>query len=246
MRDESIEPFTVVESKPRISGSRLGLILRMNGGPVVDFAGNPLGPRRAKVVASLSADVMHAAMDAKLPVLLLFENDDPARPVIVDVVIPASDEPVTEARSADDGPDEGAMESEQAPQVSVSIANILAVRDGCVTVEDGSGTESRARTAIVLRNLKDPVVVLAVPGHLPVVIGQLYKDVLLQPGAADKADISLKGGRVTIEADTELVLKAGGSVLRLDSRGKVSTTGEHIVSRARGTNKVQGGSIHLN
>jgi hypothetical protein len=246
MRNVSVEPFTVVEAKPRISGSRLGSILTMSHGPVVDFAGNPLGPQRARVVASLSADAMHTAMEAKLPVLLLFDNDDPARPVIVDVVIPASDQPVTEPSFADEGPDDRTVNSERAPQVPVRIANILAVRDGYVAVDDGAGAEVLARTAIVLRNVRDQVVLLAVPGHSPVVIGQLHENVLLQPEAADSAHIALKGGRITIEADTELVLKAGGSVLQLDSRGKVSTTGEHIVSRAQGTNKVQGGSIHLN
>ena len=34
--------------------------------------------------------------------------------------------------------------------------------------------------------------------------------------------------------------------IALDARGKAVTTAESIVSRARGTNKVQGGSVHLN
>jgi hypothetical protein len=178
--------------------------------------------------------------------LLLFDNDDPARPVIVDVVIAAPDEPATEPIFEADRARRNSEDREQSPSPSATLATILRIEAGLVVIDADERGEVVARSAIVLRNLKDPVVVLTVTGHPPVIIGQLYEDVLLQPGTADGANILLKGRRVTIEADTELLLKAGGSVLQLDARGKVSTTGEHIVSRARGTNRVQGGSIHLN
>jgi hypothetical protein len=51
---------------------------------------------------------------------------------------------------------------------------------------------------------------------------------------------------VVIEADVELVLKAGPCSLHFDARGKAVTTADQIVSRARDTNKVQGGSVQLN
>jgi hypothetical protein len=60
------------------------------------------------------------------------------------------------------------------------------------------------------------------------------------------AEVVLSGSRVKIEADVELILQAGACRITLDGRGKAVTTADQIVSRARGANKVQGGSVQLN
>ena len=80
-------PFQVLEAKPRVSGCRIGRVVALQHGPIVDFSGNPFGPQPARVVSSLSRGALSTALDANLPVLLVFEKDDPSQPVIVDIVI---------------------------------------------------------------------------------------------------------------------------------------------------------------
>src|SRR5262245_40990995 len=87
MTNSDMTPLHVVEVKPRLSGNRIGSVVAMRQGPIVDFAGNPFCPQPARVVSSLTAHTLAVAYDANLPVLLVFENEDPARPVIVDIVI---------------------------------------------------------------------------------------------------------------------------------------------------------------
>jgi hypothetical protein len=111
----------------------------------------------------------------------------------------------------------------------------------------GSETSQlKVRSAITLRNLKDPVVVLLLEEHPSVIIGQLYDQVPIEPSGGSDADVVLKGARVLIEADIELVLKSGACRIQLDAHGKAVTVANQIVSRARETNKVQGGSVQLN
>lgn len=106
------------------------------------------------------------------------------------------------------------------------------------------GTKVCARTTVPLHSLDDEVLVLRLADGRHVVIGQLLPCVPVR-GEQD-GDLLLKGQRVRIEAGVELVLQAGACRLQLDARGKAVTTADQIVSRARGANKVQGGTVHLN
>ena len=117
-----------------------------------------------------------------------------------------------------------------------------------VMVEDiaNAGQPFAARTAVTLRNLKDPVVVLRCTGGAAVIVGQVYPCIPVEPAGGDGADVLLKGNRVRIEADVELVLAVGACRIQLDARGKAVTAADQIVSRARGCNKVQGGPVQLN
>lgn len=51
---------------------------------------------------------------------------------------------------------------------------------------------------------------------------------------------------VVIEATEELELRCGDSTVRLTSQGKVVTRGEYVISRARRTNRIEGGSVQIN
>jgi hypothetical protein len=251
MSSSYVEQFQVLQARPRLSGSRLGTIVAIEPGPIVDFPGNPLGPQRARFAASLTADTMSAACSTNLPVLLVFENDDPSRPVIIDVVVEhAAAASTGEAVSLDDSPrrDQGESHSTAPVGAAAVLARILGVEEGVVMVEDiaHGGPALAARTTIPLRNLKDPVVVLRFDDGSAVIVGQVYPCVPMEPAGAEGADVVLKGSRVRIEADVELVLTAGGCRVQLDARGKAVTTADQIVSRARGANKVQGGSVQLN
>jgi hypothetical protein len=81
---------------------------------------------------------------------------------------------------------------------------------------------------------------------LAVIVGQVYAALPIEPTGGEGAEVVLRGGRVRIEAEVELVLRSGACVVRLDARGKAVTTADQIVSRARGANKVQGGTVELN
>jgi hypothetical protein len=250
MSSSYVEQFQVLQARPRLSGSRLGSIVAIEPGPIVDFPGNPLGPQRARFAASLTAETMSAACSMNLPVLLVFENDDPSRPVIIDVVVEHAAAASTGAASLNDSarPDQGETQSIGPAGVAVMLARILGVEDGVVMIEDiaHAGPALAARTTVPLRNLKDPVVALRFDNGSAAIVGQVYSCVPMEPAGADGADVVLKGSRVRIEADVELVLTAGGCRVQLDARGKAVTTADQIVSRARGVNKVQGGSIQLN
>lgn len=52
--------------------------------PIVDFAGNPGGPVLARCVAAVTLDARVPSDET--PVLLAFEQGDPARPIIVGIV----------------------------------------------------------------------------------------------------------------------------------------------------------------
>jgi hypothetical protein len=200
------------------------------------------------VVSSLPSELLQTACDAKLPVLLVFEDDDPARPIIIDVVIshPVGNDT---ADSAPFAASFAAPSAERAVAVNAEgcLGRIVAVEDDMLVVECGDvNHRKRATTTVALRNLRDPVVLLTLADGTAVVVGQVYPSIPVESSAGEGTDVILKGGRVTIEADTELVLKSGTCLLRLDARGKALTTADSIVSRARGANKVQGGSVHLN
>ncbi|RON14269.1 hypothetical protein BK662_24380 [Pseudomonas frederiksbergensis] len=67
-----------------------------------------------------------------------------------------------------------------------------------------------------------------------------------RPQALVPLEVRYDGGRVLLDADTELVLRCGKSHLTLRQDGRVEVYGETIVTRAAGANKVQGGSVQLN
>jgi len=248
MTDLDFTRLQVLDAKPRVSGGRIGMIVALRDGPIVDFAGNPFGPQPARIVASLTAEALAMAFDARLPILLVFEDDDPTRPVVIDIVI---DHPAG-VRSDASLPRRLVTEvTEQqpdspSPNVTIQMATIVGVEDDAVLVRVGTRTAVRAKTAMALRNLRDPVLLLSLPSGAEVIIGQLHASVPLEPTGVVDGEVRLRGSRVIIQADEELVLEAGACRVQLDARGKAVTTADQIVSRARGANKVQGGSVQLN
>jgi hypothetical protein len=99
---------------------------------------------------------------------------------------------------------------------------------------------------VPLRNLKDAVLLEFLPGGEPVIVGQFFVGVPIEEAGVEGGEVVLKGRSVRIEAETEVILTAGGTQIHLDARGKAVTTADQVVSRARGANKVQGGSVQLN
>jgi len=96
-------------------------------------------------------------------------------------------------------------------------------------------------------------VVLAMPpsdGVRGLVLGRIGR-----ASAADEApsvDVppgvvgSTRERRVVIEADEEILLRVGESSIRITRDGKVVIRGQHVLTRAKGTNRIKGGSVAIN
>jgi len=244
------ERIQIVQARPKINGPRLGTIqsISSTGLAVVDFPGNPLGPQIARSASSIDAARLADWQRQSVSVLLLFEDSDASRPIIVEAVPSVSDaaSSQTPRRPREKGERPAAVPAVESGRMAVTIGRLVGIEANVALVETGSGVPQRARTAVSLRNLKDPVVIVDAGPDGPVIIGQVFADI---PGSFEVgtgADLMLKGSRVTIEAEVELVLKAGSSTVRLESKGKASTTADQIVSTARVANKVRGGSVQLN
>jgi hypothetical protein len=232
-------------NRPQFTGVRIGRIvaLQANGKPLVDYPGNAFGPVAARVTASVKPTAVRRALERGGEVLLAFGSHNAGEPILFDVVRERSPRPAkVTKRTRVPAPAASAQTG------SACLGRIVAVQGGEVCVDyDGNETgPMRARATVPLRNLNDAVLLQFLAGGEPVIVGQLYPKVLIEADGGAGADVVLKGRRVRVEAETEIELVAGGSKMQLDARGKVVTTAEQVVSRARGANKVQGGCVQLN
>jgi hypothetical protein len=139
---------------------------------------------------------------------------------------------------------QGPAQARSAAQTLACLARIVCVQGAYLHIELPGGGTACARTTVPLHNLKDEVLVIVLADGQHVVIGQVLSAVPVRTDG--EADLVLRGERVRIEAGVELVLAAGACRLQLDARGKAVTTADQIVSRARGANKLQGGTVQLN
>jgi len=65
-------------------------------------------------------------------------------------------------------------------------------------------------------------------------------------GASAEHHVRVDGREVVIEADQELVLRCGRASITLKRNGKIVLKGDHLLSYSRGTNRIKGGSVHIN
>ena len=251
MSNRMAEALQVLQVTPRITGARVGTILAIAmGKPLVEFPGNPFGAQSARRLSAVSIEQLIACHRERRPILLMFEDNDPRLPIIIDAVVDEQPVPRMLAPAPPSGPIEEAAFAPAAPAAgAVSRLGRIVGTEGDAVLVDFDGNElgpQPARCAVVLRNFKDPVVLMQLGGGQWVILAQLHAGIPLALDGADGADVVLKGARVQIEADVELILKSGSCSLRLDARGKAITIADQIVSSARGANKVLGGSVQLN
>lgn len=81
----------------------------------------------------------------------------------------------------------------------------------------------------------------------PIVLG------LLQPDLTETTEphptpvnASLDGKQVTLTAENEIVLRCGKASITLTRAGKVLISGEYLLSRSEGVNRIKGGSVQIN
>jgi len=96
MKRSTVRSIPSIKPHERIDGVRVGKIIRINekSGVSVDYAGNPFGPMGARLVSSLKPEILRKAADSEQEVLLVFENNDPSRPVIIDAISSRVDDSV--------------------------------------------------------------------------------------------------------------------------------------------------------
>jgi hypothetical protein len=87
------------------------------------------------------------------------------------------------------------------------------------------------------------------PEHHPVVLGVIAARLptTVEPVAPpDAQETRIRNRKVVVEAGEELVLQCGAGIIRITRDGKIIVRGEHVLSRARGTNRIKGGSVAIN
>lgn len=87
-RDEGT-PLELVKAEV-VRGHRVGRLVGWNGGPCVDYPGNPHGPLAARAIPLLDAVQVASLPDTARDVLLTFESERSDRPVIVGLLQPAA------------------------------------------------------------------------------------------------------------------------------------------------------------
>jgi hypothetical protein len=99
-----------------------------------------------------------------------------------------------------------------------------------------------------------PVVLLFEDGDpsLPLLVGlvrsstPLLDQVLARSDAPAAAEVRIDGRRRVLEAEDEIVLRCGEASITLRRNGRVVIRGAQVETRARGTNRIKGGSVKIN
>lgn len=88
----------VAETLERIEGVLVGKLVNVDesGQAFVDFPGNTQGPVSARFTNSIKPGILQKTVSADLDVLLVFENNDPGMPIIIDTLYSLVDE-ITES-----------------------------------------------------------------------------------------------------------------------------------------------------
>lgn len=65
-------------------------------------------------------------------------------------------------------------------------------------------------------------------------------------GQLNADDVQVDGGKITFEAQDEMVFKCGKSSITLTKSGKILIRGEYLLNRSSGVNRIMGGSVQVN
>ena len=94
MKTYLAENKRVAKTLERIEGVRVGKIITVDesGQAFVDFPGNTQGPISARFTNSIKPGMLQKTVSADKDVLLVFENNDPELPIIIDTLYSLVDE----------------------------------------------------------------------------------------------------------------------------------------------------------
>jgi len=99
MKQIRAEKFPQIDTSQQIEGVRIGKVVGVeaDGKVLVDFPGNTQSPLAARFANALKLDILRWAASSSRDVLLIFENNDPHLPIILDMLHSYLDE-ITEAQ----------------------------------------------------------------------------------------------------------------------------------------------------
>ena len=123
-------------------------------------------------------------------------------------------------------PNKGALVNFPGNQAGPLVARLL-IHAGARTLRQAAA--SRA-TAALLFEKGDPT--------LPLVVG------LAQPATGQ--EVHVDGERIVLTGENEIELRCGDSSIVLSKNGKLVIRGAYVETRARGTNRIKGGSVQIN
>lgn len=141
------------------------------------------------------------------------------------------------------------------PLPGVVIGELVAItengRTPLVVYPGQPGTAAlcaRATIDVHGRHIGKPIVLSFEQGNpaLPIIIGALRDDENRAPDGGGQVEVDADGERLIVTAKEKLVLRCGEASITLTKSGRIVIDGSYVVSRARGTNRVQGGSVQLN
>ncbi len=109
----------VAETLEHIEGVRVGKIITVDesGQAFVDFPGNTQGPVSARFTNSIKPGMLQKTVSADRDVLLVFENNDPGLPIIIDTLYSLVDE-ITESSTI-------ALETEKPKDVLIDGKRVI-------------------------------------------------------------------------------------------------------------------------
>jgi hypothetical protein len=136
-----------------ITSPRSGRLVGHNeqGRLLVDFPGNAFGPLRARTTVVLAPQELQRAVHEQCPVLLLFEEGDPGRPIVVGLLrdeVPGAEPaaPAVGAQKLEVEADGRRVEVEAADELVLRCgqASIVLRRNGRVVIR-GTYVETRSK-----------------------------------------------------------------------------------------------------
>ncbi|QRK07473.1 hypothetical protein JQX13_46975 [Archangium violaceum] len=126
------------------------------GRPVVDFEGNPVGPRVARKAVRLDAEGLQAAVEAQQSVELRFEDGDPRLPIIMALL------PVVQRRTPSDAIPRARVGAAESPThviqgrdglvLRCGDAAVTLLRNGKVSLE-GTSVETSAEGTVRIKGM---------------------------------------------------------------------------------------------
>jgi hypothetical protein len=77
-------------------------------------------------------------------------------------------------------------------------------------------------------------------------LGKLVSFEVAGEKAKEAKDVLVDGKRVTIEAETEVLLKCGKGSIQIRKDGKIIIKGTDLLSRSSGRQRIRGASVSVN
>lgn len=115
----------------------------------------------------------------------------------------------------------------EVPGSGPAVARLLVAVDEAALVR---AAEARTPVALLFE-AGDPM--------LPLIVGFVQA-----PGA--EREVQVDGRRVVLTGEDEIVLRCGEASISLKKNGRLEIRGAYVETRAKGTNRIKGGSVQIN